>query len=85
LLSKLVPGGTIATTFQPRMKNPTRADAIAMADIITAAMANAGFAGIHCEERDFDPPAICVLGSRPGYVRGAAITTLKYRDRWARE
>ena len=53
-----------ATTYQPRIKIPTRADAIAMADQIAAAMKSAGFAKIHVEERDFKPPAVCVIGVR---------------------
>jgi trans-aconitate methyltransferase len=64
LCAKLAPGGIVATTYQPRNKNPTRADAIAMADRISAAMKSAGFAKIHVEERDFKPPAICVIGVR---------------------
>jgi cyclopropane fatty-acyl-phospholipid synthase-like methyltransferase len=65
LHTRLVPGGTVATTYQPRNKNPTRADAIAMADQISAAMKSAGFAEIHIEERDFKPLAVCVIGVRP--------------------
>ena len=65
LYSKLAPGGIVATTYQPRNKNPTRADAIAMADQISAAMKSAGFAKSHVEERDFKPPAVCVIGVRP--------------------
>ena len=65
LYAALAPGGTVATTYQPRDKNPTRADAIAMADQVSAAMKSAGFAAIHVEERDFKPPAVCVMGVRP--------------------
>jgi cyclopropane fatty-acyl-phospholipid synthase-like methyltransferase len=64
LYTGLVPGGIVATTYQPRNRNPTRADAIAMADQISAAMKSAGFAKIHVEERDFKPPAVCVIGVR---------------------
>ena len=64
LSTKLADGGIVATTYQPRNKKPTRADAVAMADQISAAMESAGFARIHVEERDFKPPAVCVIGVR---------------------
>ncbi len=66
LYAKLAPAGIVATTYQPRNKNPTRADAIAMADQISAAMKSAGFGKIHVEERDFKPPAVC--GSACGRI-----------------
>jgi hypothetical protein len=65
LYNKLAPGSIAATAYQPRIKNPTRADAIAMADQISAAMKPAGFTNIHVEERDFKPPAVCVIRVRP--------------------
>jgi trans-aconitate methyltransferase len=65
LYTELCPGGIAATTYQPRNKKPTRADALAMADQISAAMKSAGFAKIHVEERDFKPPAVCIMGARP--------------------
>jgi trans-aconitate methyltransferase len=65
LYNKLAPGGIAATAYQPRIKNPTRADAIGMADQVAAAMKSAGFSKIHVEERDFKPPAVCVIGVRP--------------------
>lgn len=65
LYPALAPGGIVATTYQPRNKNPTRADAIAMADRISDALKSAGFAKVHVEERDFKPPAVCVIGVRP--------------------
>jgi trans-aconitate methyltransferase len=64
LYTTLAPDGIVATTYQSRNKNPTRADAIAVADQISAAMKSAGFAKIHVEERDFKPPAVCVIGVR---------------------
>jgi trans-aconitate methyltransferase len=64
LYATLAPHGIAATTYQPRNKNPVRADAIAMADRILAVMKAAGFAEIHVEERDFKPPAVCVMGVR---------------------
>jgi hypothetical protein len=65
LHAKLIPGGLVATTYQPRNRNPSRADAIAVADQISAEMKPAGFAEIRVEERDFRPPAVCVIGVRP--------------------
>ncbi|MGA2494459.1 MAG: methyltransferase domain-containing protein [Roseiarcus sp.] len=66
LLRLLAPGGTVATTYQPRHKNPTRADAFAMAEEIERAMRDAGFTAIRIEERALKPvSAICVLGQRP--------------------
>jgi trans-aconitate methyltransferase len=64
LHNTLAPNGIVATTYQPRNKNPTRADAIAMADQISAAMMSARLAKIHVKERDFKPPAVCVIGLR---------------------
>jgi cyclopropane fatty-acyl-phospholipid synthase-like methyltransferase len=64
LHTMLAPDGIVATTYQPRNENPKRADAVAMADLISAAMKSAGFARIHVEERDFEPPAVCVIGLR---------------------
>jgi ubiquinone/menaquinone biosynthesis C-methylase UbiE len=62
----LAPGGTMATTYQPRHKNPTRADALAMADRIEAAMTAVGFTDIRIEELPLKPvAAVCVLGKRP--------------------
>lgn len=66
LRDALAPGGTVATTYQPRHKNPTRADALAMAAQVHAAMAAAGFTDIRTEELPLEPvPAVCVLGLRP--------------------
>jgi len=59
----LIAGGMVATTYQPRSKNPTRANAIEMATRIEAAMKSAGFEGIERHELALDPaPAICVIG-----------------------
>lgn len=65
-LGALKPGGVAATTYQPRHKNPTRADALKKAEEIREAMDEAGFAGIRIEELPLKPvPAVCVLGVRP--------------------
>jgi ubiquinone/menaquinone biosynthesis C-methylase UbiE len=65
LLDALKPGGKLATTYQPRTKNPTREDALKMADRVRDAMAAAGFADLRIEELPLEPaPAVCVLGVR---------------------
>jgi cyclopropane fatty-acyl-phospholipid synthase-like methyltransferase len=63
--SLLAPGGIAATTYQPRSKNATREDALAMASQIETAMKVASFAQIEHHELAIDPvPAICVTGRR---------------------
>ncbi len=60
------PGGRVATTYMPRHRNPSRADALAFAGRVTVAMVKAGFAGTRTAELPLEPvPAICVLGERP--------------------
>jgi len=67
LHAALAPGGVIATTYQPRHRAPTRADALAMAERLRAAMAATGFEAIAVEELPLRPvPAVCVLGRRVG-------------------
>jgi SAM-dependent methyltransferase len=62
----LAPGGMVATTFQPRLRNPTRNDALRMAERIGTAMRAAGFTGITRHELPLEPvPAVCVTGSLP--------------------
>lgn len=59
----LKPNGRAATTYMPRNKNPSKSDALKMADDIAAHMQIAGFVNIRIEELPLDPvPAICVLG-----------------------
>ena len=66
LAAALKPGGLAATTYQPRHRKPTRADALAMADAIAAHMAAAGFGEIAIEELPLRPaPAVCVVGRKP--------------------
>jgi len=67
----LVDGGTVATTFQPRSKNPTREEAMAMAQRIEAAMDQGEFTDIQCHELSLEPaPAVCVTGVKiAGYDR----------------
>jgi cyclopropane fatty-acyl-phospholipid synthase-like methyltransferase len=66
LFSVLAPGGLIATTYLPRARDATRADALEMANAVRANMAAAGFVDIRLEELPLRPvPAVCVLGARP--------------------
>jgi cyclopropane fatty-acyl-phospholipid synthase-like methyltransferase len=56
-------GGMVATTFQPRSSNPTRSQALAMADKIKHAMINNGFTEIQTQELPLaKAPAVCVTG-----------------------
>ncbi len=62
----LAPGGTLAATYQPRHRNPARADAIRVADEIREIMAAGQFEAISAEELRLRPvAAICVLGRKP--------------------
>lgn len=61
----LKPGGTIATTYQPRHAKATRAHALKMAAELGALMTAAGFSGVRVEELELKPvPAVCVLARR---------------------
>jgi hypothetical protein len=47
----------------PRSKNPSRAEALAMAEEVKGHMAAAGFVGIRIEELALQPvPAVCIIG-----------------------
>jgi len=66
LFGVLAPEGLIATTYQPRHRNPTREDALRMAEDVARHMAAAEFIEIRTEELPLEPvPAVCVLGRRP--------------------
>ena len=61
----LKPGGLLATTYQPRRANATRADALKLATQLTEVLSAAGFAALRTEELDLKPvPAVCVIGRR---------------------
>lgn len=63
--SLLKPGGTLATTYQPRHAKATRADAFKMAETLTRILTQAGFENIRTEEHDLKPvPAVCVVAQR---------------------
>lgn len=64
-VKRLAPNGVLATTFQPRGRNPTREAALTMAGALTELMTNAGFTDVRTEILEISPvPAICVLGQR---------------------
>ncbi len=68
----MAPGGTLATTYQPRHRNPTRADAIRVADEIKEIMAAGQFEAISVEELQLRPvPALCVLGRKAVHTGSA--------------
>ena len=59
-------GGVLAITYQPRGSNPTREDAVRLADEIRTHAADAGFINLSTAELPLKPvPAICVLAHRP--------------------
>jgi len=65
LFNVTVPGGTLASTYMPRGKNPSRLDAATFAEDIKGHMKAAGFGNIRVEEHSLEPvPAVCVLGER---------------------
>lgn len=56
-------GGTIATTFMPRNKQASKADAEGFAVHLSQAVRQAGFEHIRLEWLDLEPvPAVCILG-----------------------
>jgi len=58
-------GGTIATTFMPRMKGATKQDAIDMSKRIENNLSHSGFKNIRTELREFgDMAAVCVLAEK---------------------
>jgi cyclopropane fatty-acyl-phospholipid synthase-like methyltransferase len=62
----LAPGGRTATTYMPRHRGATAADARGMAEELAGLMRAAGFAEVRIEELPLKPvPAVCVLGNRP--------------------
>jgi cyclopropane fatty-acyl-phospholipid synthase-like methyltransferase len=59
----LADGGIVASTYQPRHKNPTRRDAFKMADDVSEAMESVGFTDIEIHELPIEPiPAVSVTG-----------------------
>ena len=61
----LKPGGVLATTYQPRGRNPARTDMLKMGEDLRAILAAEGFTNIRLEELALKPvPAICVHAQR---------------------
>jgi trans-aconitate methyltransferase len=66
LFNATAAGGVLASTYQPRGTNPTREDALRMAEEIHAHATDAGFINLSIAELPLKPvPAICVLAHRP--------------------
>lgn len=65
IIAVLKPGGRAATTYMPRNRNPTRDDALRMAERIAEAKQAAGFISVQVEELPLESvSAVCVLGER---------------------
>ncbi len=61
----LVPAGMVASTYQPRTNNPSRASAYKMAEEVKLIMKNSKFTNITLHELSLEPvPAICVTGNK---------------------
>ncbi len=61
----MAPGGVLAVTYQPRLKNPKLNAAAAFGDRLAIALAHAGFIDVHIEEMPHVAgPVICVLGRK---------------------
>lgn len=59
------PGGTLATTYQPRHAKAIRADALKMAENLSALLTQAGFGDVRTHELALKPvPAVCVVACR---------------------
>ena len=61
----LRPAGRIAVVSQPRCPGATRATSAAAADELAALLSDAGFEDARVETLELDPPAVCVLATRP--------------------
>ena len=66
LYAHLKPNGMVATTYMPRGRNPSRANALILAEEVKQHMEQVGFVRIRMEELPLEPiPAVCVLGEHP--------------------
>jgi ubiquinone/menaquinone biosynthesis C-methylase UbiE len=61
----LAPGGRIALVSQPRCPGATAATSAAAADRLAVQLRDAGFDDPRVETLELDPPAVCVLATRP--------------------
>jgi hypothetical protein len=67
IADRLVPGGLLATTYQPRHRRASTADALSFAKTISAELDKVGFRDLHTEVLPLEPvAAICVLAGRRG-------------------
>jgi ubiquinone/menaquinone biosynthesis C-methylase UbiE len=65
IAAHLKPGGTLATTYQPRHAKATRADAVQMAETLAEIYSRCGLEDVRWQELDLKPvPAICLLGTK---------------------
>ncbi len=63
----MTPGGLLAVTYQPRLKNPSFSAAAVFGDRLAIALAHSGFVDIRMEEMpEVLEEVICVTGKRPG-------------------
>jgi ubiquinone/menaquinone biosynthesis C-methylase UbiE len=66
IFSILKQSGISATTYMPRGKNPSRENALNMAEKVKRYMEAAGFVKIRIEELLIEPaPAVCIIGEHP--------------------
>ena len=61
----LRPGGRIALVSQPRCPGATDETSAAAADELADLLASAGFESLRVETLPLNPPAVCVLATRP--------------------
>jgi hypothetical protein len=66
IAGKLRPGGTVALVSQPRTRGATVEDTRAADQRFRDLLEQAGYEDMRSEAlEDLDPPAVCVLASRP--------------------
>jgi ubiquinone/menaquinone biosynthesis C-methylase UbiE len=65
LRAVLKPGGTVATTYQPRHRGASAADGDRMAAMLQDTLTACEFVEIRSEKLPLDPPVICVLARKP--------------------
>lgn len=65
---RLRPGGRIALVSQPRCPGATAATSVAAAEELAAQLSEAGFVDLRIETLSLEPPAVCVLATRPSGV-----------------
>lgn len=71
LAAAMSPGGTIATTHQPRTAKASDADALKMAETLSHVLDSVGFVAIRTEILRIKPvAAVCVLARKPAATSG---------------